>query len=225
MPDYMINQLHFRTNARTILSHIRSKAAEESGPAEFSFNSIRQMPESMKLIPAPAMARQLERLSLMNSDLSVFDPSVQEVILSNFNDNRVGKQSEEEFSKTLEKIRQWIASTANSSGAVGDISDGHSSARIFEQAISNYHEVGFFSQLDWRLAHWGTAEDVISVVKETFELPTSFIEFQTKWSPPIVAAQSLANAFPSVRFELLYHYLDSESWKKMEFFPTVPFGY
>jgi hypothetical protein len=161
----------------------------------------------------------------MNIDLSAFDPSVQEVILSNFDDNRVGRQSGEEIRKTMEEIRQWIASTAGSSNADGDVADRHSSARIFDQATANYHEVGFFSQLDWRLAHWGTAEDVLSVVKETFELPTSFIEFQTRWSPPIAAVQSLANAFPSVRFELLYHYIDGESWKKVEFFPTVPFGY
>lgn len=225
MPDYVINRLHFRTNAKTILSHIKSKAVDKSGPAEFSFNSIRLMPESMKLIPATAMARRLERLSLMNCDLSVFDPSVQEIILSNFDDNRVEKQSEEEIRKSMEEIRQWIVSTAGSSDADDDVSDRHSSARIYEQAIANYHEVGFFSQLDWRLSHWGTAEDVLSVVKETFERPTSFIEFQTKWSPPVAAVQSLANAFPSVRFELRYHYLDSESWKKVEFFPTVPFGY
>lgn len=226
MPDYVINRLHFRTNARTILSHIKSKALGKSSPAEFSFNSIRLMPESMKLmIPAPAMARQLERLSLMNSDLSFFDPSVQEVLLSNFGYNRVEKQSEEEIHKTMEEIRQWIESTAGETSANEDVSDRLSSSRIFDQAIANYNEVGFFAQLDWRLAHWGTAEDVLSVVKETFELPTSFIEFQTKWSPPITAVQSLVNAFPSVRFELLYHYPDDESWKKVEFFPTVPFGY
>lgn len=214
MPDYLINRLNFRTNAKTILGYIQSKPGKEQCPAEFSFDSIRRMPELLKPASTLILNRHIERLSLMNSDLSVFDPAIGKNFMAAFNYDQVKKQSEEKIQKAIEEMRQLMATEENLP-----------SIRILDQAVDNYREFKFFSWLDWRLAHWGTVEDVHSVVPETFELPTTFIEFETRWTPPVAAIQSLANVFPSVRFELHYCFPDDESWKKIEFFPTVPFGY
>jgi hypothetical protein len=96
---------------------------------------------------------------------------------------------------------------------------------VFEQAVANYHHHRFFCHYDWRFTNWGTVEDIHSVVESTFELPTSYIEFETKWSPPIAALEALASFFPSVRFELKYQFTPSDVWKKVEIFPNPPFGY
>jgi hypothetical protein len=196
-----------------------------SGPIEFSFNSIRLMPEAMKLAPEPELAPHIERLSLMNTDLTVFDVSIRKLIMDKFKWRHAEKQSEGKIRETIEKMRDWLGLECSREATEEKTVNGVVSTRDFEQAVANYRKYRFFSRLDWRLAHWGTVEDVHSVVKETFSLPTSFIEFRTRWSPPVPAIQFLADAFPSVRFELFYHYNEKEAWKKVTFFPTVPFGY
>ena len=94
----------------------------------------------------------------------------------------------------------------------------------FEKAVANFQQFNFFCHRDWRMHHWGTVEDIHSVVESTFEVPTRCIEFETAWSPPIAAVQLLSNAFPSVRFRLDYCFAD-DPWIEVEFFPFPPFGY
>lgn len=221
MSDYLINQLYFRTNAKTILGHIQSTSGKEQCPAEFSFNSIRRMPKPLRPASTLSINRHIECLSLMNSDLSVFDPAIRKNLMAAFDYDQVKKQPEEKIQKAIEQMRQLMGGTKTTQVTEENLPV----PRLLDQAVDNYREFNFFSWLDWRLAHWGTVEDVHSVVRETFKLPTTFIEFETRWTPPVAVIQSLANDFPSVRFELRYRFPDDTSWNKVEFFPTVPFGY
>jgi hypothetical protein len=67
--------------------------------------------------------------------------------------------------------------------------------------------------------------DIQTVVATTFVPSTTYLEFITYLTPPIPAMQTLANTFPSVRFELRYRYHSQDSWTEVEFFPFPPFSY
>jgi hypothetical protein len=213
MSNHLINRLHFGSNAAAILKYLRSKSDDGLGPSQFSFNAIRLMPDPLNLPNHP----MVQRLSLMNSDWSAFNDKVSAFALRRLGHHNSHRRTDEKIEEAIEDLRCKTSSM--------EFINGLSERHIFDQAVANYRHFGFFASFDWRLANWGTVADVCSVGKSTFKLPTSCIEFTTQWTPPIFAIQTLADTFPSVRFELFYRYAPDEPFTKIEFFPTVPFGY
>jgi len=211
MPEYLTNQLHFLTNSETILRYLGSKKGGDQTPEQFSLNSIRLMPESMNL----PLNEQIKELSLMNIQLPVLDKNIEKVALPNL---YFGQKSKRPESKIRERIEEIRISYRKSSAERVEID-------FFEQAVSNYEAFKYFTNYDWRLMNWGTVEDIHSITKTTFDLPTKYIEFKTAWTPPISVLQILSNTFPSVKFKLKYRYSDNSEWAKVTFFPFPPFSY
>lgn len=216
--EYLTNQLMFFSNEKYILDFLTSKNDEKNAPFRFSLSAIRKMPESLDLPMNPP----LRKLSIMNMEmpsLGHLDDTVTEVVRSAVFSGHPGKQSESAISEAIDVTRKALNSPVQTSEA------GKSILEVFEKAVANYHRHKFFCHYDWRFTRWGTVEDIHSAVESTFKLPSSYIEFQTRWSPPIPAMEALAGVFPSVRFELKYRYSSEQTWKKVEIFPNPPFSY
>ncbi len=212
MTEYVTNRLHFITNTETILDFIKSKCVHDNPPPEFSFNSIKPMPDELYL----PLTEQILSLSVMNMRLCTLDETTKQAVLSRIASETYPEElSESVIPKKIEEMRNALK------GASGDEAD----IEVFERAVSNYASHRFFSHYDWRLVHWGAIEDVHSITESTFQLPTSFLEFTTKWTPPIAAMQILANTFPSVRFKLKYRSHSDADWKTEDIFAFPPFGY
>jgi hypothetical protein len=210
-PGYITNQLTFFSNAKFILGFIKSQNSSDVSPPQFSLNSIKPMPESLSL----PLNDPILRLSLMNTKMPPLSETVTRLAQSAvYFGNRI-PHPESVIEQAIEETR----SSLHSADADKPVLD------VFEEAVANYRRHQAFCYYDWRLAHWGTIDDIQSVVESTFELPTDFIEFQTKWTPPIRALETLATTFPSVRFELKYRQDPAEPWTKEEIFPNPPFGY
>lgn len=211
MPDFVTNRLHFLSNDKTILAHLKSRHPDNKCPLQFSLNSIKKTPAELDLPLDPV----LMDLAVLNMQMPSLDPKTENVILEHVFMGHPAKTNATHIRQKIEEIRTDIAQSS---------SEGHNLAASFEQAVANYGQLKFFCHYDWRMHHWGTVEDIQSVVDATFTLPTRWIEFETAWSPPIAAVQLLSNTFPSVRFRLEYRFA-VDPWIEVEFFPFPPFGY
>lgn len=221
MPDTLTNRLRFLTNSTQVLTYLRSHNRESDARPIFSFNSIRSTPKPLKL----QADRYIRYLSLLNSDLSRFDEDQKGLVVKNLMEGLGDLSPQADIETAIDDIKKLIQRSVPTATQAERLPSQKTPAQWLDDAIANYRNYGYFSYIDWRLAHWGTVYDVCSVVEETFNLPTEWIEFETKWSAPVTALQYLANTFPSVRFELLYRFKDGQPWAKVELFPTVPFGY
>jgi hypothetical protein len=207
MSEYVISQLHFITNTEQVLGYIKAGRVHDSPPPEFSLNAIRSMPDALFLPLEPPVLF----LSAWNVDLSSLNDTVREEALSAGMTGRPEKINGEEMAEKIESAERTSRDTAD--------------ARLIERAVSNYRQFGYFSPYDWRFANWGTVADIHSVVPDTFRVPTSCLEFTTRWTPPVAAMQELANTFPSVRFKLKYRYDPEGPWMVADLFAFPPFGY
>lgn len=219
MSDHLINQLHFSANSKHILDLLKSKKSMDNSPLQFSLNSIKLMPEPLYL----PLNEDIIRLSIMNMEMPQLDDLTRQVALSNIFLGQEGRPAESEIPGGIEEIRETLLRSESSSGKMSGTD--RKVIESFEKAISNYHQYGFFSQYDWQFTNWGAIGDIVSIVESTFVRPTPYIEFTTKWTPPIQAMQLLSNAFPSIRFELKYHYHPDTPWISVELFPNPPFSY
>lgn len=212
MTEYVTNRLHFITNTETILDFIKSNHVHDNPPPEFSFNSIKPMPDEL-LLP---LNEHILSLSVLNMEICPSDETTKRIVLSKIaSGTSFGKPAESLLPDRIEAIRKEL--TAASTNGAG--------IEQFESALSNYDRHRFFTHYDWRLVHWGTIDDVQSVTEATFHFPTSYLEFTTKWTPPIAAMQALANTFPSVRFKLKHRSHPGDPWKTEDIFAFPPFGY
>ena len=211
MPCYVINRLHFLSNDKTILAHLKSRHPENSCPAQFSLNSIKRTPEELILSLNP----DLKILAVSNMKMPSLDSKTEQMIFEHVFMGHPSNSDVSQIQQKIEEIRNRIGQSTSANDTL---------TAIFEKAAANYRQFKFFCHWDWRMHHWGTIEDIHSVVDATFKLPTRFIEFKTVFSPPIAAVQLLSNAFPSVRFRLEYCFA-GDPWIEVEFFPFPPFGY
>ncbi len=217
MTKTVTNKIRFKTNAKTILVHLRSKAQGEVCPPQFSLNSIRMRPQQLQLSLTPEI-RELSALNAKRPSLegrSTLDEETFRVVVDNLFFGKSEKSSTEEVTEEIQRLKRSLSEQSKEESAI----------TLFNQSIANYDQYGFFSQYDWQLTHWGSNEDIVSVVPETFVEPTACLEFESAWAPPVAAVQELANIFPSVRFKLDYRYTDADSWELIEFFPIMPWGY
>lgn len=207
MPEYLINQLHFMTNTEMVLKYVRSGHVHDNPPPEFSLNAIKSMPDALFL----PLSGPIVTLAASNADLPPLHETVEAAVSTGDVFRGVGKLSEAGILKAIETVRE----DSQDDGIAG----------LIDRAVANYETTGYFSQYDWRLAHWGTIGDIQSVTAATFEPPTSYLEFTTLWTPPVAAIQELANTFPSVRFKLKYRYRPDDPWIVEDIFAFPPFGY
>jgi hypothetical protein len=218
MRKFFINQLYLSENSHTILPYLKAKKDIIDCPGEFSLNSIKSMPEALKL----PLNSDVLSLAKMNLEMPEFDEHLKDLALDHlFTDwkpQKTGPEMQAFILDLREKVRK--VDVANDSEK-----SGNSMISIFEQAVSNFQKYRFFCQYDWRLTHWGTDLDICSVVSSTFTIPTTYIEFETSGLPPIVALRNLADTFPSVRFLLQYRNSLDKDWIKKSIFPSLPFGY
>jgi hypothetical protein len=205
------NQLHFRTNSTTILPYLKAKADGNSGHPRFTLNSIITLPKVLVL----PINDEIIQLSVLNISLPILDEKIKAQFLANWMADYHGKQPPPILSRKVEKIRQRLHTKKYP----------QSQMDLLDQAESNYEKYGFFCQFDWCMDHWGTPADIQGVTESTFELPTSFLQFQTVSTPPIMAVQQLANTFPSVLFTLLFSYRPEATRHEVQFYPFPPFGY
>lgn len=206
MSDLVSNRLRFLTNAKTILAYIRAKNPKGSAPSQFSLDSIKPMPNCLNL----PLTVPIKTLSQLNADLPPLDENTKQVALTKLFSGKNERLSNESLIQKITELRSSV--TPSDLGS-------------FEQAVINFQQYDFFSAFDWRLHHWGTVSDIQSVIDATFVPSTTALEFTTCVTPPIAALQTLANTFPSVRFELSYRYLSQATWQEIEFFPFPPFSY
>jgi hypothetical protein len=212
MTEYVTNRLHFITNTEAILKFIKSKHVHDSPPPEFSFNSIKPMPDDLFM----PMNEQVLSLSVLNLEKSSLDEATKEAVLSRVSAEALpGISAASEIPAGIDAVRKVLE----------EASTNEADMALFERAVSNYATHGFFSHFDWRLVNWGTTGDVQSIDISTFHPPTSFIEFTTRWTPPVAVVQILANTFPSVRFKLKYRFNPDEPWITRDIFAFPPFGY
>ena len=212
MTEYVTNRLHFITNTETILDFIKSDHVHDNPPPEFSFNSIKPMPDELFL---PLNDRILS-LSVLNMEMSSSDETTRHIVVSKIALGKPpGKLSASAIPEKIDEMRKSLEAASTDERDV----------ELFESAVSNYNKHRFFSHYDWRLVHWGTIEDVHSLTESTFHPSTSFLEFTTKWTPPIAVMQTLATTFPSVRFKLKYQFHPDAPWKTEDIFAFPPFGY
>jgi len=211
MPDYVTNRLHFLTNSKTILAHLRSRHPGNNCPVQFSLNSIKMTPAGLELPLDPI----LMDLVVLNMQMPSLDPKTEQLVFKHVLKGHADHRDASRIHQKIDEIRARIVRQPAAADA---------SAASFEQAVANFRQFKFFCHYDWRMQNWGTVEDIHSVVASTFDPPTHCIEFETVWSPPIAAVQLLSNAFPSVRFRLEYRFA-GDPWIEVEFFPFPPFGY
>ena len=207
MTAQVTNQLHFQSNAKTILSFLKSKAEPGESPSLFSLNSIKKLPQQLHL----PMQSFLVQLSSQNMELPEFKDNALQVVIKEINGGKkIEKKPKSELLQSLHELQGTL-----------DLSD----LKLLNKAAENYETTGFFCQRDWCMTNWGTIEDIINADESTFTDDTTCIEFETLYSPPLTALKILADTFPSVRFRLLYKYSFEDSWTNMEIFPITPFGY
>ena len=169
MTEYVMNRLHFITNTEAVLKFIKSKHVHENPPPEFSFNSIKPMPDELFL----PINEQILSLSVSNMEICSLDETTKRIVLSRITPGLLlGKPGESSIPDKIDVIRKTLKETATDKAGI----------ELFDKAVSNYDRHRFFCHYDWRLVHWGTIEDVHSVTESTFHPPTSFIEFTTKWT-------------------------------------------
>ena len=197
------SRLHFLSNDKTILAYLKSRHAGNESPIQFSLNSIKATPEPLRI----DLTRAVLALSRMNMEIPELDQRTEQAVLDQVFSGQLPRIDEKSI---REKIKAY--------------SSAHPSQSL-ELAIANYEQFGFFSSYDWRWKHWGTSEDIHSVIESTFELPTRCVEFTTAAAPPIAALQLLSNTFPSVRFRLIHSIAGEDKETEVEFFPFPPFGY
>ncbi len=208
---YVLNQLHFRTNANTIVPYLKAKPEISTGHHRFSLNSIINLPNILTL----PLNDSIILLSLLNCSIPILDETSKARFLTYLTPKYTGKQPQTLIYATIDKIRIHLQTTKVIEPQLTSLN----------RAVDNYESFGFFSQVDWCLDHWGTAEDIEGVTESTFDLPTTRIEFQTISTPPIIALQLLANTFPSVLFTLQYRLLTENVLNEVQFYPFPPFGY
>jgi hypothetical protein len=209
MTDAIFNHLRFFSNDKTILAFIRPKNRETGVYEPFSLNTIKPMPPELLL---PDVTPVIP-LILLNAELPPLEEKIRHAALANLFPSPPQKASTEAIQAKMEAIEcEWHGTD-------------RPEREIVQRALANYRAHRYFSHVDWRLTHWGTVEDVVSIVDSTFTLPAEFIEFETRWTPPIAALQALANIFPSVRFELQYRAAPTDPWNLVEIFPLLTFGY
>lgn len=206
MTQYLNNQLLFKSNSKTILAYLKSKASGETGQKVMSLNSIKQLPPDLQLPVKPF----IKELSAMNITLPDFDDRIKQIALEQISFGQAAPKSEAELHAAVASFQSSLASE---------------DLVILEQAVTNYRQYGFFSSYDWCMTHWGTPDDIVSVNQSTFVAGTDTLAFQTVLTPPLVALKLLADTFPSVRFYLRYRYDESDAWTRTEIFPVTPFGY
>lgn len=221
MPSLLTNQLFFFSNAKHILDLIRSKKPANSAPPQFSLESIRSVPTALWM---PHFER-IKPLLAMNIEIPPLSEEVRRVVLKQWFADPPFKADEETIRERMEQIGNELDSAASDGKAAIVPGSDKTEIELFEQAAANYDKYKFFNQYDWRMAHWGTIEDVQSVVASTFDPSATHVEFTTLWTPPLQAVQFLADIFPSVRFELRYRYEKSDTWTNVEIFPVLPWGY
>lgn len=209
--NFVVNQLHFRTNSNTIVPYLKAKAEIHTGHNRFSLNSIVNLPNTL-ILP---LNDSIMELSWLNIAVPILDESVKARFLNYVTPEYTGKQPQALIYATIDKIRINLQTS-----------------KVFEpqleslnRAVGNYESTGFFSQVDWCMDHWGTTEDIQGVSETTFDLPTTYLEFQSVSTPPIIALQFLANTFPSVLFTLRYKLSPENVWNEVQFYPFPPFGY
>jgi len=209
MPPLLTNQLSFFTNTKNILKLIQSRARmdDEPPPPQFSLESIRPMPEALQM---PHL-ESIMPLVALNIEMPVLGEKVGRIAMAQWFADPPEKADESVIRKQIEKTGSRLKDKA--------------SRELFAQAVANYEEYKFFNQYDWRMARWGTLEDIQTVDASTFVSSTRHITFTTMWTPPMPALRALAEAFPSVRFELRYRYEEDDPWINEEIFPTRPWGY
>jgi hypothetical protein len=220
MPDLLTNRLLFLSNAKYILELLRTPVSKDA--ALFSLNAVKPMPESL----AMPLTRFIRPLALVNMAPLQFAPEVDKVAMQRIFRGKPGKQPPPAIDELIESMRNKL--TAGGSGGIPKKEVGtadKTDLELFESAVANFRQHHFFCHYDWRWTNWNTVEDVHSVAPATFELPTTAIEFTTRWTPPIAAMEALAQIFPSVRFELSFRYRRRDPWTTVEIFPLTPFGY
>ena len=221
-PVYVTNRLSFLSNARNILTFIRARNDQGQVPPQFSLQAIRPMPAALQL----PLTKDVLRLVLMNSALPPLEATRRQVALDNLFYGQSQKASPAAVRQAIEETRAVLSQQAAAKGDSPLSPEARQTAlAVFKQAVANYAACQCFSYYDWRLTHWGTLADIQAVTPATFEQPTTWIEFQTQWTPPIAALRYLAQTFPSVRFELRYRGNSADSWTEVEILPLTPFGY
>ncbi len=214
MTELIINQLSFSSNKQTILNFLKSKDNICREASAFSLNSIKNTPESLTL---PLNLTDLT-LSKMNIDLPELDEKTEQTVLSEKIFEHPKKRSESEIRLKIEEIGKYLSDSP-------DAFEHNFNQTTYRQAVANYDQLGYFTQFDWCIHHWGTAADVSATTQSTFQTDSPYIEFETAWTPPLAALQLLANTFPSVKFRYQYRFKSSDEWFKKQFFPFPPFGY
>ena len=207
MTAQVTNQLHFQSNAKTILSFLKSKAEPGESPLSISLNSIKKLPQQLHL----PMQSFLVGLSSQNMGLPEFKDNVLHVVMKEIKEGKkLEKSTKSELLQTVRKLQGSLEP---------------SDLKLLNKAVENYESTGYFCHRDWCMTNWGTIEDILSADESTFNDDTTCIEFETLYTPPLTALKILADTFPSVRFKLLYKYSFEDSWTNMEIFPITPFGY
>lgn len=203
------NQLLFKSNRKTVLAYLKSKCANND--CLFTLNSIKMMPDQFDI----ELTEETRNLSILNVGAREIKGPAYKVLVEDLLNGNSTKLSPEELFKKIGLIKRKYQATAR------DKID----QAVFEKAVDNFENSGFFTYFDWRMHHWGVIDDVQSVDKTTFHRTTECIKFTTFWAPPLEVLNNLANTFPSVKFELLYRYQTDQDWSKIQLFPQVPFGY
>lgn len=211
MTEYITNRLHFITNTEVILKYIKARKVHDDPPPEFSLNAIKSMPDDL-FVPLDA---HIKALSVLNMEMPSLDEDTKKSVQSSVFLGTTGKTSETAIQDAIASTRKSLIESSSDTAGL----------EPFDKVVSNYNQYGFFSQYDWRFANWGTIEDIHSVTEKTFKPPTDYLEFTTRWAPPIPAMQELANTFPSVRFKLRYRHLSDDNWITVDIFGFPPWGY
>lgn len=208
MPPLLTNRLIFYSNTRNILHLLQSRApAGGASPPQFSLESIRPMPEELRMPRFDAITGLLA----LNIEVPPLSEKIRRIALAQWFADPPEKGDEATIRKEMEKTGARLTDTAEK--------------ELFDQAAANYEKYGFFNQYDWRMARWGTPADIQAVDASTFTGSTRQIVFFTMWTPPLYALAALAEALPSVRFELKYRYEEDDPWTTEEIFPARPWGY
>jgi hypothetical protein len=218
MVENIINQLHFRKNSETILPFIKKGNYIDEAPELFTLSSIEPIPDYLN----GPLTKKVKRFSLMNVEPLKLEGLSERIAAENLYKGNTSKQSKEVIEKKIMESRDAVRSSSQNNLSEVEV---EVEVAALDSAIENLQNYGVVSLLDWKLVHWGTPNDILSVAESTFVVGTPFLEFNTAWAPPIPAIKALANIFPSVRFELLYKHSSEEQFHKVEVFPQNPFGY
>lgn len=221
MASLLTNQLFFYSNAKHILALLRSKAPGYGASSLISLESIKATPKHL-IMPDFEYIRPLLALNIEMPDLA---EKVKSNALDQWFADPPYKADESTIRKRIAQLGSELESAPQERKNSHVKGSDETLIELFEQAVDNYSKYKFFNQYDWRMAHWGTIEDVQSAVDSTFALSTTYIEFATLWTPPVQAIQELADTFPSVRFEIRYRYEETDGWTNVEMFPIKPWGY